>query len=184
METIDEKLLISQLANPATQRRAFERVVRQYGEQLYCQARRIVLTHEDADDVVQNSFIKAWNGLSSFHGDSKLITWLTRIVINESLDWVRRNKNVVTASGDDDTSVGVADMLMADKYFDGERAEALLHEAISQLPSVQRTVFQLRYFDEMKYSEISRITGTSEGGLKASYHIAVKKITEYLKAAD
>lgn len=184
MAITDEQLLIRQLTDPKTQRRAFETVVRQYSEQLYWQARRIVLTHEDADDVLQNAFIKAWNGLATFHGDAKLITWLTRIVINESLDWVRRQKNAFSVSTDDSEATGVANMLMADKYFDGDRAEAMLHEAISRLPDVQRTVFELRYFEEMKYSDISHITGTSEGALKASYHIAVKKITEFLKAND
>ena len=97
---------------------------------------------------------------------------------------MRRNKHFAAVSTDDGDAVRVADRLMADKYFDGDRAQALLHEAVSRLPSVQRTVFELRYFDEMKYSEISRITGTSEGGLKASYHIAVKKISDFLKLAD
>jgi len=184
VESIDDRLLVSQLTNPSTQRKAFEAMVRQYSEQLYWQVRRIVLTHEDADDVLQNTFLKAWNALSSFHGDSKLITWLTRIAINESLDWLRRQKHAATVSTDDDTGAGVAQRLLADKYFDGDRAQALLYEAIGRLPEVQRTVFELRYFDEMKYSEISQVTGTSEGALKASYHIAVKKITEYLKKSN
>lgn len=182
MDKTEDQLLIQRLTDPKTQRKAFEGLVRQYGEQLYWQIRRIVLTHEDADDVLQNTYIKAWNGLSSFHGDSKIITWLTRIAINESLDWKRRQKNATLISADDTEMTNVAQTLMADKYFDGSSAEALLYEAIERLPDVQRTVFHLRYFDEMKYSEISHVTGTSEGALKASYHIAVKKITEYLKA--
>ena len=179
----DDKLLIEQLANPKTQRRAFETVVRQYGEQLYWQIRRFVLSHDDADDVLQNTFIKAWQGLASFHGDSKLLTWLLRIAINESLDFLRRQKNVVTMSTDD-ADLGVANMLMADEYFDGDEIEAQLQEAIAQLPEVQRTVFLLRYYDDMKYSDISRMLGTSEGALKASYHIAVKKISEFFKSHD
>lgn len=178
-----DKLLIEQLANPKTQRKAFEAVVRQYSEQLYWQIRRIVLIHEDADDVLQNTFIKAWNGISSFHGDSKLLTWLSRIAINESLDFVRRQKNISQISADDVDS-GIANMLIADKYFDGDEAEAMLQEAIAQLPDVQRTVFTLRYYDEMKYSEISKVLNTSEGALKASYHIAVKKISEFFKSRD
>ena len=179
----DDKLLIEQLANPKTQRRAFETVVRQYGEQLYWQIRRFVLSHDDADDVLQNTFIKAWQGLASFHGDSKLLTWLSRIAINESLDFLRRQKNVLTMSTDD-ADLGVANMLMADEYFDGDEIEAQLQEAIAQLPEVQRTVFLLRYYDDMKYSDISRMLGTSEGALKASYHIAVKKISEFFKSHD
>ena len=158
-------------------------MVRQYSEQLYWQIRRIVLLHEDADDVLQNTFMKAWNGLSNFHGESKLITWLSRIAINESLDFMRRQKNKPVLSTDDE-DLGIANQLMADDYFDGDETEAQLQEAIAGLPDVQRTVFTLRYYDEMKYSEISRITGTSEGALKASYHIAVKKISDFFHRHD
>ena len=157
----DDKLLVEQLMNPKTQRRAFEQVVRLYSEQLYWQVRRIVLVHEDADDVLQNALLKAWSSLSTFKGDSKLITWLTRIAINEALDFTRKQKNRHTLSADD-SSLGLANKLMADKYFDGDETEAQLQEAIAQLPDVQRTVFTLRYYDEMKYSDISRILGTSE----------------------
>lgn len=177
----DDRLLIEQLSNPKTQRRAFETVVRQYSEQLYWQIRRFVLSHDDADDVLQNTLIKAWQGLGSFHGDSKLLTWLSRIAINESLDFLRRQKNALST---DDVDTGIANQLMADEYFDGDETEAMLHEAISRLPDVQRTVFELRYFEDMKYSDISQLLGTSEGALKASYHIAVKKITEFFKARD
>jgi RNA polymerase sigma-70 factor (ECF subfamily) len=180
---IDEQLLLQQLRDPKTQRRAFENVVRQYSEQLYWQVRRIVLTHDDANDVLQNAFIKAWQALDNFHGDAKLLTWLSRIAINESLDFMRRQKNLTLVSTDD-ADLGVADRLMADDYFDGDETQAQLQEAIASLPDVQRTVFQLRYFDEMKYSEISRLLDTSEGALKASYHIAVKKITEFFHSRD
>ena len=169
------------LLNPDTQRQGFEAAVRQYGEQVYWQVRKIVLNHDDADDVVQNTFLKAWNALDSFEGDSKVLTWLSRIAINESLDFLRRNKQRQTVS---DADPSVAGALLADNYFDGTETEALLQDAIASLPDVQRTVFQLRYFDEMKYSDISQLLGTSEGALKASYHIAVKKITEFFKARD
>ena len=178
----EDSLLIKQLKDPKTQRKAFERVVGQYSEQLYWQVRRIVLVHEDADDVLQNTFIKAWNNIENFHGDSKLLTWLSRIAINESLDFMRKKKNHMIVSMDDEG--GVASMLMSDNYFDGDETQAQLQEAIASLPDVQRTVFQLRYFDEMKYSEISRLLDTSEGALKASYHIAVKKITEFFHSRD
>jgi len=183
MDHVDETLLLKQLKDPQTQRRAFESVVRQYSEQLYWQVRRIVLTHDDANDVLQNAFLKAWQALDSFHGDSKLLTWLSRIAINESLDFMRRQKNI-SAVSTDDAELGVANQLMADDYFDGDETEAQLQEAIASLPDVQRTVFQLRYYDEMKYSEISRLLDTSEGALKASYHIAVKKITEFFHSRD
>ena len=136
-----------------------------------------MLQHEDANDILQNTFLKAWNNIGEFRNQSKISTWLYRIAINESLDFVRRQKNKISADAD----LSVASRLMADEYFDGDRTQALLQEAIAQLPDVQRTVFLMKYFDDMKYSEISEILGTSEGALKASYHIAVKKITEYLK---
>ena len=163
VEKYDERLLISQLSEPKQQRKAFEMVVRQYSEQLYWQIRRIVLIHDDANDVLQNVL-------------------LYRIALNESLDFVRRKRPQVGLG--EDAAAGVADMLMADKYFDGDLAEARLQEAIAKLPDVQRAVFNLRYYENMKYSEISKITGTSEGALKASYHIAVKKISDYFKSHD
>ncbi len=182
--TIDEeKLLMQQLLNPQTQRKAFERVVREYSEQLYWQVRRIVLTHDDADDVLQNVFMKVWTHLDSFHQDARLSTWLYRIAINESLDFVRRKKKQLVVSSDEQENA-IANMLVADRYFDGDEAQALLQEAIAQLPDVQRTVFNLRYFDDMKYSEISQLLHTSEGALKASYHHAVKKISEFFKLRD
>lgn len=162
-------------------RKEFESIVRENSEQLYWQIRRIVLTHEDANDVLQNTFLKAWNGYDSFHGESKVSTWLSRIAINESLDFLRCNKHAASATADD---ISVANTLLADEYFDGNETEALLQQAIAQLPDVQRTVFQLRYFEEMKYSDISKLFGTSEGALKASYHIAVNKICEFFKSRD
>ena len=162
-------------------RREFESIVREYSEQLYWQIRRIVLTHEDANDVLQNTFLKAWNAYDSFNRDSKVSTWLTRIAINESLDFLRRNKHQASVASDD---LSVAKGLLADEFFDGNETEAMLQEAIAQLPDVQRTVFNLRYYDEMKYSDISKLLDTSEGALKASYHIAVKKITEFFKSRN
>jgi RNA polymerase sigma-70 factor (ECF subfamily) len=177
----DERELYAQLKDPNRQRAAFGVIVRQYSEQLYWQIRRIVLTHEDANDVLQNTFLKAWNRLDSFQGEAKMGTWLSRIAINESLDLLRRN-NHLTVSTEDDASI--ASTLLADPYFDGTEVEAMLQEAIATLPDVQRTVFVLRYFEEMKYSEISQRLNTSEGSLKASYHIAVKKIAEFFKSRD
>lgn len=178
-----EQQITDLLRNPETRRQGFEMLVRQYSQQLYWQVRRIVMTHEDADDVVQNALLKAWTSLDAFHGDAKISTWLTRIAINEALDQQRREKRRPTTSTDD-SDLGLANRLMADNYFDGDEADARLQEAIARLPEVQRKVFLLRYYDEMKFSEISRITGTTEGALKASYHIAVKKITEYFRQHD
>ena len=180
---VDDSQLKAMLTDPERRRKGFEIMVRQYSEQLYWQVRRFVLTHEDADDIVQNTFLKAWNAIDSFHGDSKVSTWLSRIAINEAIDFNRKQKNHPEMSTDD-ADFRIASQLQADKYFDGDKAEALLQEAIARLPEAQRTVFLLRYYDEMKYSEISSITGTTEGGLKANYHIAVKKIAEFFHRHD
>ena len=178
----DEKVILKQLADPVTQRKAFEQVVRQYSETLYWKIRRIVLTHDDADDVLQNTFLKAWVNLSDFKNMSKFSTWLYRIAINESLDFLRKKKN--EHSIDADMNVGVANMLLADEFFDGDKTQALLQEAIASLPDVQRTVFTLKYYDNMKYSEMSKVLQTSEGALKASYHIAVQKIYAYVRSRE
>ena len=177
MANVDEKKILKMLACKETCRQGFAEMVQLYGEQLYWHIRRMVLVHDDADDVLQNTFLKAWANLGEFKGRSKLSTWLYRIAINESLDFLRRQKLTASVYSDEETSV--SRMLLADSYFDGDEAEALLHEAISRLPEVQRQVFMLRYFEEMKYSEMSRLLGTSQGALKASYHLAVRKIYEF-----
>ena len=183
MESIKEKELIRMLVDPKTERRAFGILVDQFSEKLYWQIRRIVLTHDDANDVLQNVFLKAWNNLDSFRNESKLSTWLYRIAVNQSLDFMRSNSRRAGISLEDCDN-GIANTLAADRYFDGDKTEALLIQAIARLPEVQRTVFNMRYYDNMKYGEISKILKTSEGALKASYHIAVKKISEYFKSID
>ena len=179
MTPLDEAEVIRLLASSEGRQKVFPMIVDQYSQSLYWKIRSIVLTHEDADDVLQNTFLKAWKTLPTFQGKAKLSTWLYRIAINESLDFLRRQKTAALSSADADLSV--ANRLLADDYFDGDKSQAVLQEAIATLPDVQRTVFTLRYYDEMKYSEISEILGTSEGSLKASYHIAVQKITDYVK---
>ncbi len=179
MSQIEEAELLKLLANPKEQQKAFVLLVNQYSQQLYWKIRSFVLSHDDADDVLQNTFLKAWKNIGTFQGKSKISTWLYRIAINESLDFLRHQKPITTVGADEST--GVSNRLLADEYFDGDKGQALLQEAISSLPDVQRTVFLLRYYDEKKYSEIHDILGTSEGALKASYHIAVQKITEYIK---
>lgn len=182
MGSKDEKHLIALLSDSDTQRKAFEQLVSQYSETLYWQIRRIVLDHDDANDVLQNTLIKVWNNLEDFRNDSKLSTWLYRIAINESLDFVRKKKENISI--EDGSSASVAAMLMSDDYFDGNEAQAQLQQAVSELPDIQRTVFNMRYFDGMKYSEMSQILSTSEGALKASYHIAVQKISNFFKLHD
>lgn len=164
------------------QRDSFSDIVARYGENLYWKIRHIVLNHEDADDILQNVFIKAWTNMDDFKNKSKVSTWLYRIAINESLDFIRKKKAVSTVDFEGEDAI--VRNLVADEYFDGDETAAQLQEAIAALPDVQRVVFNLRYYDEMKYSEISKLLNTSEGALKASYHIAVKKITEYFKKID
>ena len=172
----DENEVMKMLGEPENQRRAFGIIVQQYTETLYWKIRRIVLDHDDANDVLQNTFLKAWNSIGDFQSKSKVSTWLYRIAINESLDHLRKQQHKIST----DMDLSVANRLMADDYFDGDDAQALLQEAIAALPDVQRTVFTLRYYDEMKYSELSKLTGTSEGALKASYQNKMKKISEYV----
>ena len=168
-----DKLLMSE----TTKRKAFDMIVKSYSECLYWKIRYIVFSHEDANDVLQNTFLKAWANIDSFKGKSKLLTWLCSIAINEALDFLRKNKAAFNADAVE--NVSVANKLLADEYFNGDEVQAMLMQAVSNLPDVQRTVFNLRSFDNMKYSEISAILNTSEGALKASYHIAVKKISDY-----
>ena len=171
-----EDKILQMLTQPDKQREAFGIIVSQYSEQLYWKIRNIVQDHDDANDILQNTFMKAWVALADFQSKSKISTWLYRIAVNESLDHLRRQKTKVSA----DEDITVANRLLADDYFDGDETQALLQQAIAQLPDVQRTVFTLRYFDNMKYSEMSKLMSTSEGALKASYHFAVKKIHDYV----
>ena len=182
-EKFNEKQLVELLKRPETRRKAFEIVVRQYSETLYWKVRRMVLTHDDADDVMQNVMLKARTNIDSFQQQSLLSTWLYRIAINESLNFIRSQRNKAV-NIDADKQAELADRLMADPYFDGDETAAQLQQAIASLPDVQRTVFNLRYYDNMKYSEMSQLLDTTEGALKASYHIAVKKITEFFNQKD
>ena len=178
---IDEKSLYRQLNNPSTKEVAFTHLVHEYQEPLYWQIRRMVLSHDDADDVLQNTFIKAWSAIDSFRGESRLQTWLFRIAINESLNFLSKKKQTVSL---DQTAGSMADMLASDSYFDGDEVQQQFQEAICTLPEKQRLVFNLKYFDEMKYEDMSTLLGTSIGALKASYHHAVKKISSFFQDND
>lgn len=183
MSKYDETKVKLLLQEPETRCKGFRMLVDQYSELMYWKIRHIVLNHDDANDVLQNTFIKAWNSLDTFRGDSKLSTWLYRISINESIDFIRKKKNMQYADSDV-SEASVFSQLMADEYFDGDETQALLQDAISNLPEVQQLVFNMHYFDNMKYSEMSKILDTTEGALKASYHIAVKKISDFIKSHD
>ena len=178
--TKDEQELVSRLRQPQTARSAFNEVIRRYSEPLYHQIRRMVQNHDDASDLLQNTFLKAWQNLEYFRGDARLSTWLYKIAVNESLSFLARERKRYAMSLDDQESA-LANMIEADSYFDGDAAAELLRKAVVTLPEKQRLVFNMKYYDEMKYEEISEILGTSVGALKASYHLAVKKIEKYIE---
>ncbi len=178
-EKYDEAQVVEQLHDPKLCKAAFGKVIEHYSSQLYWQIRRMVIDHDDANDVLQNTFLKAWTSIDNFRGDAKLSTWLYKIAINESITFVNKKKAMNQMSIDDDESF-LVNQLESDEWFDGDEAQRNLQRAIATLPEKQRLVFNLRYYDEMKYDEMSEILGTSEGALKASYHHAVKKIEQFL----
>jgi RNA polymerase sigma factor (sigma-70 family) len=158
-----------------TREKAFEAILTKYQERLYWHIRRLVIDHEDANDVLQNSLIRAWKGLNGFRQDAQLYTWLYRIATNESLSFLEQKKRKAAVSIEE-VPVWLTEQLQAEEGFDANKLEWKLQLAIQQLPEKQKLVFNLRYFDEMPYEEMSRVLGTSVGALKASYHHAVKKV--------
>lgn len=181
MKANDEAALINQLQCPETKNKAFEQVVCLYREQLYWQIRRMVLSHDDANDLLQNTFIKAWSNMDNFRGDSRLSTWLYRIALNETLTFLAHEQQRMQTINIDSPDESMADKLEGDEWFDGDDAQKLLQEAIQRLPDKQRLVFNLKYFEEMKYEDMSKLLDTSVGALKASYHLAVTKISNFLE---
>lgn len=183
MNNYNEEEIIVQLQDPQLQREAFGKIVRHYSEQLYWQIRRMGLSHDDTNDLLQNTFIKAWSNLEYFRGDARLSTWLYRIALNETLNFLNKQRALNQLSLDD-TEAATLNKLESDPYFDGTHTQLLFEQAIQTLPEKQRIVFNLKYFQEMKYEDMSDILGTSIGALKASYHHAVKKIEEFLSQHD
>lgn len=171
--------MLRKLQSPDQQRSAFTQLVNLYSEKLYWHIRKMVLSHDDANDILQNTFLKAWLNIESFRGDSLLSTWLYKIAINECITFLnkQRNQNNISLN---DTDVFLLEKLKSDSFFDGNEAQMKLQKAILVLPEKQRTVFIMKYFDEMKYEEMSAILDTSVGALKASYHHASKKVEEFL----
>ena len=178
-EHLDDKELLEQFRDPATKEAGYTRLIKKYQEKLYWHIRRMVVEHEDANDVLQNMFIKVWNGLENFREASQLYTWLYRIATNECLTFLEQQKKRSSVSLSD-VEGGLSNKLQADKHFDSNKLEWKLQVAIQQLPEKQRVVFNLRYYDEMPYEKMSKVLETSEGALKASYHHAVKKIEDFI----
>ncbi|MBA2498587.1 MAG: sigma-70 family RNA polymerase sigma factor [Chitinophagaceae bacterium] len=177
--TMSDAELLSGFKTEETKERAYTAIIKKYQEKLYWHIRRMVVDHDDANDVLQNVFIRVWKGLANFREDSQLYTWLYRIATNESLTFIEQQKKRSSVSLSDVES-GLSNKIKADEGFDGKKLEWKLQLAIQQLPEKQRAVFNLRYYEEMPYAEMSQVLETSEGSLKASYHHAVKKIEDYI----
>ena len=177
----DEKDFIQDLLNPKTQNAAFQKLMLNYQRPLYNHIRNIVLNHDDTDDVLQNTFIKVFKYLKDFKGDSKLFSWMYRIATNEAITFINQKakRNGTTSEA---MQTRIVENLKADVYFDGNEIQLKLQKAVALLPEKQQLVFKMKYYEEIKYEELSEILGTSVGALKASYHHAVKKIEEFVKS--
>lgn len=175
--------LIERLRDPKTVHAAFTEVINLFSEPLYWQIRRMVQNHEDANDLLQNTFLKAWSNIEHFRGDAKLSTWLYKIAINESITFLAKERKKQNISLDDQEAA-LINTIEADENIDGDRLVQKLRCAVASLPEKQRLVFNMKYYDEMKYEAMSEILGTSVGALKASYHLAVKKIEQFFSRDD
>ncbi len=178
---IAEETLVDQLKQKKTQQKAFEVLINTYKERLYWHVRRIVVDHDDTDDVLQNTFIKVYRNIDGFKGNSKLYSWMYRIATNEALTFLKIKSKKLGVSSEE-LQIKIVANLQADVYFEGDQIQLKLQKAIASLPEKQKLVFNMKYFEELKYDEISDILDTSVGALKASYHLASKKIEAYLKA--
>ena len=183
MSEYNDDELLKRLRDESSRNKAFSAVVAQYSERLYWHIRKIVVVHEDTDDVLQNTFLKAWKGLDTFKGEAKLSTWLYRIATNESINFLnqKRNRQMMPL---EDVEYQLSQSLHHDSYFTGDELQMQLQEAILTLPDKQRIVFNMRYFDETPYEEMSEILGTSVGALKATYHHAVNKIKNWFETIE
>lgn len=176
----NEQQLINNLKNAKTQSKAFDELVKLYKVRLYWHIRKIVISHDDTDDVLQNTFIKVFKNISGFKEESKLFSWMYRIATNEAITFL--NKKAKKSNLDiDDYQKELRSSLQDDELFDGDAIQLILQKAIAELPQKQQLVFNMKYYDEMKYEEMSEILETSVGALKASYHHAVKKIQAFIK---
>ncbi len=180
MSQLSDSELLKMFRNPDTKHYAFNLLVRKYQERLYWHIRKIVISHDDADDVIQNTLMKVWGGLETFREDSQIFTWLYRIATNEALTFLKKKRTrFLLPLGDVEQQL--MRTLESDPFIDGDATQLKLQKAILQLPEKQRLVFNMKYFEEMKYEEMSEILGTSVGALKASFHHAVKKIEKLME---
>ncbi len=181
---VEDSEILEKFAAESTRNEAFNLLLKKYQQKIYWHIRRLVIDHDDTDDLVQEVFIKVWKSLSNFRNDSQLYTWLYRIATNESITFLNRKKQKNNISLDETAGYELAEKLADSPYFDGDKAQMKLQKALLTLPEKQRLVFNMKYYDDLKYEEISAILGTTVGGLKASFHIAVKKIEDYLLNTD
>ena len=179
MEKLSDSEFLEGLGNPESRNYTFNLLVRQYQERLYWTIRRIVLSHEDADDLLQETFVKVWEKIDSFKGQSRLSTWMIRIATNKALNFLKEKRRIFWIPLID-VEKNLEQILESDPYFDGDEAEKQFQKAILKLPEKQRVVFQMRYYEELKFTEIAEIMGLSEGGVKANYHQAQKKVKDFL----
>ncbi|WP_461451306.1 RNA polymerase sigma factor [Mucilaginibacter sp.] len=180
---VDDAEILSKFQDEKTRNEAFNLLLKKYQQKIYWHIRRMVIDHDDADDIAQDVFVKVWKNLPGFRADAQLYTWMYRIATNECITFLNKKKAKNNVSLDDvDSTLG--DTLAASSYFDGDKAQRKLQEAILTLPDKQRLVFNMKYYEDMKYEEISDVVGTSVGALKASFHLAVKKIEAYLLSKD
>lgn len=177
---MEEQFIISKLKNDETRHYGFNLLIKEYQERVYWHTRKMVIDHEDANDLTQETFVKVWKNIDTFRSDAKLFTWIYRIATNECLNFLKKKKNRFFLPINDVGSE-LNQKLDSGEHLSGDEVQLRLQKALLTLPDKQRLVFNMKYFDDMKFSEISEVTGTSEGALKANYHHAVKKIEDFLK---
>ncbi|MET1057047.1 MAG: sigma-70 family RNA polymerase sigma factor [Pedobacter sp.] len=179
MKQVEDDEILEKFSNEKTSNEAFNLLISKYQEKIYWHVRRLVIDHDDADDLVQEVFIKVWKSLAKFRNDSKLYTWIYRIATNESITFLNKKKQR-NQTPLDEVSEELSESLVASSYFNGDKIQMKLQQALLSLPEKQRLIFNMKYYDDLKYDEISAILGTSVGALKASFHIAVKKIEVFM----
>ncbi|HEY4198182.1 MAG TPA: sigma-70 family RNA polymerase sigma factor [Mucilaginibacter sp.] len=180
---VDDAEILRKFQDEKTRNEAFNLLLKKYQQKLYWHVRRMVIDHDDADDLIQDTFVKVWKNLPGFRSDAQLYTWMYRIATNECITFLnkKKQKNNIPL---DDVAYELADTLADSSYFNGDQAQLKLQQAILTLPEKQRLVFNMKYYDDMKYEEMSDVLGTSVGALKASFHLAVKKIESFLLSRD